>query len=51
MVDCGYISKGEAAKARSTPLRFAPNPPPATRAPYFVDFVRETLSKDISEAV
>jgi penicillin-binding protein 1B len=50
MVDCGFISKGEADRARRTPLRFAPNPPPVTRAPYFVDYVREALSRDIPES-
>ncbi|HXL15175.1 MAG TPA: transglycosylase domain-containing protein, partial [Methylomirabilota bacterium] len=49
MVECGFISKVEAQRARKTPLRFAPNPAPLTRAPYFVDYVREGLSKDISE--
>jgi penicillin-binding protein 1B len=50
MVSCGFISKDEAQRARRTPLRFAQSPPPATRAPYFVDYVREMLSKDISES-
>ena len=50
MVSCGFISKADAERARRTPLRFAPNPAPLTRAPYFVDYVREVLSKDISEA-
>jgi penicillin-binding protein 1B len=49
MVECGFISKVEAQRARKTPLHFAPNPAPLTRAPYFVDYVREGLSKDISE--
>ncbi len=48
MVDCGWISKDEARRYRRAPMRFAANPPPTTRAPYFVDFVRETLSKDIA---
>jgi hypothetical protein len=50
MVACGFISKAEGDRARRTPLRFAPNPAPSTRAPYFVDYVREVLSKDIPEA-
>ena len=50
MVDCGFISKGDSDRARATPLRFAPNPAPTTRAPYFVDYVRETLAKDIPES-
>lgn len=50
MVDCGFISRAEAQRARKTQLRFAANPAPAIRAPYFVDYVREVLSKDISEA-
>ena len=50
MAECGYISKSEAKKYRETPLRFAANPPPTIRAPYFVDFVRELLSKDIAES-
>ena len=49
MVECGFISKAEAQRARKAPLHFAPNPAPLTRAPYFVDYVREVLSKDISE--
>ncbi len=50
MVACGFISKTEEQKARRTPLHFAPNPAPTTRAPYFVDYVREVLSKDITES-
>lgn len=50
MVACGFISKAEMQRARRIPLHFAPNPAPTTRAPYFVDYVREVLSKDISEA-
>ena len=50
MVECGWISKEDAAKNRRTPLHFAHNPPPATRAPYFVDYVREILGKDIAQA-
>ncbi|MGE5176667.1 MAG: PBP1A family penicillin-binding protein [Hyphomicrobiales bacterium] len=50
MVECGWISKEEADRARATPLRFAPNTPPATRAPYFVDYVREYLGRDIPDA-
>ena len=49
MVASGFISKAEAERARKIPLRFAPNPAPLTRAPYFVDYVREVLSKDISQ--
>ena len=49
MVACGFISKAEEQKARKASLRFAANPAPITRAPYFVDYVREVLSKDISE--
>jgi penicillin-binding protein 1B len=50
MVECGYISKDEATRYRATTLRFAANPPPTTRAPYFIDYVREVLSRDIAEA-
>jgi penicillin-binding protein 1B len=50
MLDCGFIGAEEARRAREAPLRFAPNPPPVTRAPYFVDFVREALSRDIPES-
>ena len=50
MLDCGFIGAEEARRARGTPLRFAPNPPPLTRAPYFVDYVREALAKDIPES-
>ena len=49
MVASGFISKADAQRARKVPLRFAPNPAPLIRAPYFVDYVREVLSKDISE--
>lgn len=48
MVDCGWISKEDAKGYRKTPLRVAPSPPPTTKAPYFVDYVREILSKDIA---
>lgn len=50
MVGCGFISRREAERARRSGLRFAPNPAPTTRAPYFVDYVREVLSKDITES-
>ena len=50
MVACGFISRAESQRARKAQLRFAPNPTPTTRAPYFVDYVREILSKDISES-
>jgi len=50
MVECGYLSKRDAARYRRMPLRFAASPAPATRAPYFVDYVRESLSRDIAEA-
>jgi penicillin-binding protein 1B len=50
MVECGYISKEDAARYRRAALKFAANPPPTTRAPYFIDYVREALSKDIAEA-
>jgi penicillin-binding protein 1B len=50
LVDCGWISKDEASRYRRTPLRFAPNPSPATKAPYFVDYVRELLGKEIAPA-
>ena len=50
MVEAGYISKEDARRYRRTQQRFAASPPPATLAPYFVDFVREALSKDIPES-
>lgn len=50
MVECGFISANEAKRFRQTTLRFAANPPPTTRAPYFIDFVREVLARDISES-
>ncbi|HEY7729120.1 MAG TPA: PBP1A family penicillin-binding protein [Candidatus Eisenbacteria bacterium] len=50
MVDCGFISKEDAERARRSSIRFAANPPPVTRAPYFVDYVRERLSRDIPES-
>ena len=49
MVDCGWLSKDDAKKFRRSPMRFAPNPPPTTKAPYFMDYVREALSRDIAE--
>lgn len=49
MVECGFISKDEAKKYRRTSHRFAANPTPTTRAPYFVDYVRDLLAKDISD--
>lgn len=50
MVECGWLGKDEANKFRRQPMRFAPNPPPTTKAPYFIDYVREALSRDIAEA-
>jgi penicillin-binding protein 1B len=49
MVDCGWLGKDEAAGFRRQTMRFAPNPPPTTKAPYFIDYVREILARDISE--
>jgi penicillin-binding protein 1B len=48
MMECGFLSAKEVKRHRQAGIRFAQNPPPMTRAPYFVDHVRETLSKDIS---
>jgi penicillin-binding protein 1B len=48
MVECGYLTSKEAKRYRQASLRFAQSPPPTTRAPYFVDYVREILSRDIS---
>jgi penicillin-binding protein 1B len=48
MVECGFLSAREAKRHRKSSLRFAQNPPPMTRAPYFIDVVREALSRDIS---
>jgi penicillin-binding protein 1B len=50
MVECGYLSKAQARRYRRVPMRFAANPAPTTLAPYFVDYVREVLSRDIAEA-
>jgi membrane peptidoglycan carboxypeptidase len=50
MVDCGFLGKDEASGYRRKSMRFAPNPPPTTKAPYFVDYVRELLARDIAEA-
>ncbi len=49
MVDCGWLGKDEAATYRRQKMRFAPSPPPTTKAPYFIDYVREHLARDISE--
>ncbi|HEY6572399.1 MAG TPA: transglycosylase domain-containing protein, partial [Candidatus Eisenbacteria bacterium] len=50
MVDCGWLGKDEAKKFRRQAMRFAPSPPPTTKAPYFIDYVREALARDISES-
>jgi penicillin-binding protein 1B len=50
MVECGWLGKEEAARYERQTMRFAPNPPPTTKAPYFVDYVRESLARDISES-
>ena len=50
MVDCGWLGKDEAKKYKRQRMRFAPSPPPTTKAPYFIDYVRDSLSRDISEA-
>lgn len=50
MVACGWLGKDEAKKFRRQPMRFAPSPPPTTKAPYFIDYVRESLARDIAEA-
>jgi penicillin-binding protein 1B len=47
MVDCGWLSKDEMRRYKRMPMRFGANPPPMTKAPYFVDYVRELLAKDI----
>jgi penicillin-binding protein 1B len=48
MVECGFLSENERKRQRRATIRFAQSPPPMTRAPYFVDHVREVLSRDIS---
>ena len=48
MVDCGWISKADSRRYRRMPMHFGANPAPTTKAPYFVDYVREILSKDIA---
>jgi penicillin-binding protein 1B len=50
MVECGWLGKSEAEKYRRQPMRFAPSPPPTTKAPYFIDYVREVLSRDFAES-
>ena len=48
MVECGFLTAKDAKRHRQASIRFAQSPPPMTRAPYFVDYVREVLSRDIS---
>lgn len=50
MVDCGWLGKDEEKKFRRQSMRFAPSPPPTTKAPYFIDYVREVLARDIAES-
>jgi penicillin-binding protein 1B len=49
MVETGAITREEADKAKTTPLKLAPPNVEASDAPYFVDLVRDTLIGKISE--
>ena len=50
MVDTGAISRDEAEKAKAAPLNLAPLNVEASDAPYFVDLVKDALSKQYSES-
>lgn len=49
MVDTHAITRADADKAKSTPLKLAPPNVEASDAPYFVDLVRDTLVNKFNE--
>ncbi|MDO8560905.1 MAG: PBP1A family penicillin-binding protein [bacterium] len=49
MADTGYISKNEAALAKKEKLEFLPQSRSSIRAPHFVMYIRELLSKKYGE--
>ena len=49
MAELGMISPAEAKRAQAEPLRLRPPDEPDTRAPYFVDFVRDRLADQVPE--
>jgi penicillin-binding protein 1B len=49
MVDTGAITRAQAEKAKTTPLKLAPPNVEANDAPYFVDMVRDTVVNKLNE--
>ncbi len=49
MVETGAITRAQADKAKSTPLKLAPPNVEASDAPYFVDMVRDTVLTKLNE--
>jgi penicillin-binding protein 1B len=49
MVETGAITRAQADKAKSTPLKLAPPNVEASDAPYFVDMVRDTVLSKLNE--
>lgn len=49
MVETGSITKAQAEAAKTTPLDLAPSNVNAGEAPYFVDLVREQLTRKLGE--
>lgn len=47
MADLGMISRQEARRAQAEPLRLQPPRPSRSEAPYFVDWVREQLAREV----
>ncbi|QIA28093.1 PBP1A family penicillin-binding protein [Thermaerobacter sp. PB12/4term] len=49
MAELGMITAAEAEQAQAEPLRLRPPDEPDTRAPYFVDYVRDQLAAQVPE--
>src|SRR6202142_988227 len=49
MVETGAITRAQADKAKTTPLKLAPPNVEASDAPYFVDMVRDTVLSKLNE--
>jgi len=49
MVDAGFIAEDEATEAAKLPLRFRPPSSVANKAPYFTDFVKAEMIRQLKD--
>lgn len=51
MVDAGFIAEDEAKEAETLPLRFRPPSSVANKAPYFTDFVKAEMIRQLKDRI